>query len=175
MYAAQVVTVFDYLHQRGIVYRDLKPENILLNGDGYLKLTDFGFAKKIEGKTYTMCGTPSYTAPEVLLGQGYGKAVDWWSLGVLLYEMLVGIDPFADDDIMNTYRKILTCQVVYPDCMDSKVKSLLRFLLVDDVSMRLGSMINGVNDIYTHKFFSDFDWEGLKKMQLVPVYIPKIK
>ena len=89
------------MHSKNVVYRDLKPENILINKNGYLKLTDFGFAKQLENeKTYTLCGTPEYLAPEIILNKGHGKAVDWWTLGILLYEMLEGIDPFSDDDPM---------------------------------------------------------------------------
>ena len=108
--------MFEYLHSKNIVYRDLKPENILLKEDGYLKLTDFGFAKYVEGRTYTLCGTPEYLAPEILLNKGHGKPVDWWCLGILLYEMLagksflishpylsLGIDPFNDEDPMAIY------------------------------------------------------------------------
>ena len=89
-YCASVASIFTYLHERDIVYRDLKPENMLLDHDGYLKLTDFGFAKRIVDKTYTLCGTPEYISPEVLLNQGHGKGSDWWALGVLTYEMLAG-------------------------------------------------------------------------------------
>ena len=91
LYAGQIVCMFEYLHSMNIVYRDLKPENLLIGADGYLKLTDFGFAKVIEGRTYTLCGTPEYLAPEILLNKGHGKPVDWWTLGIIIYEMLVGI------------------------------------------------------------------------------------
>jgi protein kinase X len=174
-YISQIIVTFDYLHKRNIIFRDLKPENILINKDGYLKLTDFGFAKKVEGKTYTICGTPGYMAPEILLSKGHAKSVDWWTLGVLLYEMVVGIDPFADDDILAIYEKILKCDVNYPKDMDSKVKSLCKHLLVSDVTKRYGCMINGVNDIYEHRLFKDFDWEKLLKKELVPDHLPKIK
>mmetsp|Transcript_73483 Transcript_73483/g.110857 ORF Transcript_73483/g.110857 Transcript_73483/m.110857 type:complete len:97 (-) Transcript_73483:381-671(-) len=96
--------MFEYMHSKNIVYRDLKPENILIASDGYLKLTDFGFAKYLEGgRTYTLCGTPEYLAPEILLNKGHGKPVDWWTLGILIYEMLAGIDPFNDEDPMAIY------------------------------------------------------------------------
>ena len=93
-YGAQVVSIFEYLQSKDMVYRDLKPENIMISGDGYLKLIDFGFAKVIKKRTYTICGTPEYIAPEILLNEGHGKAVDWWTLGILLYEMLAGYPPF---------------------------------------------------------------------------------
>jgi serine/threonine protein kinase len=174
-YAAQIVLTFDYLHRKNIIFRDLKPENILINTNGYLKLTDFGFAKKVDGKTYTICGTPGYMAPEILLSKGHSKSVDWWTLGVLLYEMVVGIDPFTDDDVLTIYQKILKCNVVYPKNMDSKVKSLCKHLLVEDVTKRYGCMINGVNDIYNHRLFRDLNWKGLVNMELVPEHLPKIK
>ena len=88
------IKTFEYLHSKNIVYRDLKPENVLIEKTGYLKLTDFGFAKIIEGRTYTLCGTPEYLAPEIILNKGHGKPVDWWCLGSLIYEMIVGLPPF---------------------------------------------------------------------------------
>ena len=92
--------MFDYLHTKNIIYRDLKPENLLIDIKGNLKLTDFGFAKIIKSRTYTLCGTPEYLAPEILLQKWHGKPVDWWCLGILIYEMIVGIDPFSDDEPM---------------------------------------------------------------------------
>ena len=96
-------SIFEYLHSKNIIYRDLKPENLLIAHDGYLKLTDFGFAKVVDGRTYTLCGTPEYLAPEILLNKGHGKPVDWWTLGILTYEMIAGIDPFTDEDPMAIY------------------------------------------------------------------------
>lgn len=102
-----------------IEFRDLKPENILIAQDGYLKLTDFGFAKYLEsGRTYTLCGTPEYLAPEILLNKGHGKPVDWWTLGILIYEMIAGIDPFNDEDPMGIYQKILKGKVRFPKDFD---------------------------------------------------------
>ena len=113
--------MFEYLHSKNIIYRDLKPENILIDGEGYLKLTDFGFAKYCDTRTYTLCGTPEYLAPEVLLNKGHGKPVDWWTLGILLYEMLAGYPPFQDDDPMNIYRKIINTKPRYPDGFDKNL------------------------------------------------------
>ena len=113
------MTIFEYLHAKDIVYRDLKPENIMMGEDGYLKMIDFGFAKVVTKRTFTICGTPEYIAPEILLNQGHGKPVDWWCLGVLVYEMLAGFPPFQDEDPMNIYRKIINTKPKYPDGFDS--------------------------------------------------------
>jgi protein kinase A len=107
------------LHSKEVVYRDLKPENIMMGDDGYLKMIDFGFAKIVTKRTFTICGTPEYIAPEILLNQGHGKPVDWWTLGILVYEMLAGFPPFQDEDPMNIYRKIINTKPKYPDGFDS--------------------------------------------------------
>lgn len=117
-YAAQVVLMFEYLHSKDIIYRDLKPENLLLAPNGYLRLVDFGFAKHCKGHTYTLCGTPEYLAPEILLNKGHGKAVDWWCLGIFTYEMLIGQAPFTDEDPMKIYQMILKGQVKFPHGFD---------------------------------------------------------
>ena len=146
-YGAQVVSIFEYLQSKDIVYRDLKPENIMIGGDGYLKLIDFGFAKVITKRTYTICGTPEYIAPEILLNQGHGKPCDWWTLGILVYEMLAGYPPFQDDDPMNIYRKIINTKPRYPDGFDSNLKSLVKHLLRRDLSKRFGNLQAGAEDI----------------------------
>jgi serine/threonine protein kinase len=157
------------------VYRDLKPENVLINTNGYLKLTDFGFAKIIEGKTYTLCGTPEYLAPEIILNKGHSKPVDWWTLGILLYEMLVGIDPFNDDDPMMIYQKIIKGKIKFPNTIDKDAKSLIKHLLAGDTTKRYGCLKNGVKDIIEHRYFKDYDWRGLLFMTLDAPYVPKIK
>ena len=175
-YSAHIVTIFEYLHSKNIIYRDLKPENILINQNGYLKLTDFGFAKLInEGLTYTLCGTPEYLAPEIITNKGHGKPVDWWTFGVLLYEMIVGIDPFNDVDPMNIYQKILKGKVKYPRNIDKDAKSLIKHLLVSDISRRYGCLKNGIKDIIDHKFFLGFDWKGLLFRTIKPPFIPEIR
>ena len=169
------MTIFDYLHSKNIIYRDLKPENILLLPSGYLKLTDFGFAKVVTTQTYTLCGTPEYLAPEIITNKGHGKPVDWWTLGVLLYEMLVGIDPFSDPDPMMVYQKIIKGKIKFPKNIDKDGKSLIKHLLLGDVSKRYGCLKNGLKDIIEHKFFLDFDWNGLLFRTLRPPYVPKVK
>ena len=174
-YAAHIVTIFDYLHPKNIIYRDLKPENILIQPSGFLKLTDFGFAKYITGQTYTLCGTPEYLAPEIIANKGHGKPVDWWTLGVLLYEMMVGIDPFNDPDPMMVYQKIIKGKIKFPKNIDKDGKSLIKHLLVGDVSKRYGCLKRGVKDIIQHKFFENFDWNGLLFRTMRPPYVPKVK
>ena len=164
--------MFEYLQSKEIVYRDLKPENIMINADGYLNMIDFGFAKVVTKRTYTICGTPEYIAPEILLNQGHGKAVDWWCLGILLYEMLAGYPPFQDDDPMNIYRKIINTKPRYPDGFDSRLKSLTKHLLRRDLSKRFGNLKDGAEDIKTHRFFEDINFEELLKKKLTAPYIP---
>ncbi len=116
----------------------------MIGNDGYLKLTDFGFAKVLnEGRTFTICGTPEYIAPEVILNQGHGKAVDWWTLGVLIYEMHAGIDPFNDEDPMGIYKNILRGKISFPSSFDKDAKSLVKHLLVADLSKRYGNLKDG--------------------------------
>ena len=174
LYAGQIISMFEYLHSLNIVYRDLKPENLLICRDGYLKLTDFGFAKVIEGRTYTLCGTPEYLAPEILLNKGHGKPVDWWTLGIILYEMAAGIDPFSDEDPMAIYQKILKGKVKFPRSFDANVKSLVKHLLVADLTKRFGNMKGGVNDIKNHRLFNGFDWMRLVQKTITMPYLPRI-
>jgi serum/glucocorticoid-regulated kinase 2 len=136
-YAAQVVSALSYLHARQVIYRDLKPENILLDMDGNICLVDFGLCKEgigLDGRTFTFCGSPEYLAPELLLGKGYGKEVDWWALGTLIYEMLSGLPPFWDEDEDIMHRKILSSPLKLPQYMSATVKDLLKNLLQRDPS-----------------------------------------
>lgn len=166
--------MFEYLHSKHIIYRDLKPENLLIANSGYLRLTDFGFAKYCEGRTYTLCGTPEYLAPEILLNKGHGKAVDWWCLGILTYEMIAGIDPFNDEDPMTIYQKILKGKVKFPRDFDKSAKSLVKHLLVADVTKRYGCLKSGVGDIKGHRWFKGFDWVSLASESMDPPYKPQV-
>jgi serine/threonine protein kinase len=174
-YSSQIVAIFEYMHGKNIIYRDLKPENILLTASGYLKLTDFGFAKIIDYRTYTLCGTPEYIAPEVLLNKGHGKPVDWWTLGILVYEMIVGYPPFVDEEPMGIYQKILSGKIVFPKFFDKNAKVLVKKLLTADLGKRFGNLKNGVDDIKKCKWFSGLSWEALLKLEIPALYKPSVK
>ena len=174
-YAAQIVLIFQYLHSKDIVYRDLKPENLLLDNDGNLKITDFGFAKHVELRTWTLCGTPEYIAPEILLNKGHGKPVDWWALGILIYEMLSGSPPFVDEEPMGIYRKILAGKIEFPRYFDRHAKDLIANLLQPDITKRFGNLKSGVEDIKRHKWFSGLDWSALYTKNVTPPFVPDVR
>ncbi|VEU22073.1 DEKNAAC103054 [Brettanomyces naardenensis] len=173
-YTAEVLLALEYLHSKNIIYRDLKPENILLARSGHIKLADFGFAKEVETNTYTLCGTPDYIAPEVIAFQPYNKAVDWWSFGILIYEMLAGRTPFYDPSPIKTYEKITRCHVHYPSTFHPDAVSLLKGLITKDVTYRLGNLQNGVNDIKDHPWFKEVVWENLLQGNIETPYEPNI-
>ncbi|KAK7576358.1 hypothetical protein V9T40_012644 [Parthenolecanium corni] len=173
-YAAEIVIALDYLHARNIVYRDLKPENLLLDRDGHLKITDFGFAKKLTDRTWTLCGTPEYLAPEIIQSKGHNKAVDWWALGVLIYEMLAGYPPFFDDNPFGIYEKILAGKIEWTRFIDPIAKDLIKKLLVQDRTKRLGNMKNGVEDVKRHRWFKHIDWQDVYNKRLKPPIVPRI-
>jgi serine/threonine protein kinase len=160
-YAAQVVLGFQHMHSKDILYRDLKPENLILDSKGYLKIVDFGLAKVCHDKTWTLCGTPDYLAPEIILSRGHDKAVDYWALGVLEYEMCAGYVPFYSDDPMEVYQLILAGDIRFPTHLSRACTDLCKKLMNPQATKRLGTSKNGIKDIIKHKWFSGFDWKGL--------------
>ncbi|CAK4033244.1 serine threonine- kinase gad8 [Lecanosticta acicola] len=176
-YAAELLCALECLHGFGVIYRDLKPENILVDYVGHIALCDFGLCKldmKDEDKTNTFCGTPEYLAPELLHGQGYTKAVDWWTLGVLLYEMLTGLPPFYDENTNEMYRKILSEPLHFPgpEVVPPAARDLLSKLLDRDATRRLGT--NGAAEIKAHPFFHSIDWRKLLDRKYEPSFKPSV-
>lgn len=175
-YLASIILAIEYLHERNIAYRDLKPENILLDSQGYIKLIDFGCAKKISGRCYTFVGTPHYMAPEVILGKGYTATADIWAFGVCLYEFMCGPLPFGNDaeDQLEIFRDILTGKLVFPHyVVDQDAINLMKRLLCRLPEVRIGCSINGYKDIKDHAFFRDFDWDKLLGRGITPPLVPQ--
>jgi|Transcript_22401 cGMP-dependent protein kinase len=190
-FAACVIEAFSHVHGHGIAYRDLKPENLLLDSNGYVKVIDFGFAKIVpwedakgfHDKSYTICGTPEYLAPEIIQSKGHDQAVDLWALGCLVYELLVGRTPFADDRQPEIFRKILAAQKaldgdrLWPRGFPADGKDLVKALLKTSPAYRIGMGKSSVADVKAHSWFAKarFDWAGLSDNTVKAPYVPAIK
>ncbi|KAJ2163085.1 cAMP-dependent protein kinase catalytic subunit [Coemansia sp. RSA 552] len=174
-YAAEVLLALEYMHKRNIIWRDTKPENILLDSRGHVKLTDMGFAKKVLDRTWTLCGTPDYLAPEVIQAKGYGRSVDWWALGILIFEMIAGYPPFYDEDHYRLYEKILAGRIQWPSQFDPVARDLVSRLLTADLSRRLGNLHGGSDDIKDHRWFAEVDWARLEAREIPAPLIPPQK
>ena len=176
-YGAQIALALEYLHSKGIVYRDLKPENILMDEEGYLKLADFGMAKKLKDdeKAMSFCGTPEYLAPEIITMEGHDKNADWWSFGILLFEMLCGLPPFYVENLDKMYELIKTSSVKFPKRINlsEDAKDIIRKLLEKNPKKRLGSQ-NGIEEIKNHPFFSTIDFNLIEQKKIKAPFIPEL-
>jgi CRP-like cAMP-binding protein/tRNA A-37 threonylcarbamoyl transferase component Bud32 len=167
-YSSIVLQAFGHLHSKDIVYRDLKPENLMLDDKGYIKVVDFGLAKVVKDRTWTLCGTPDYLAPEIILSKGHDKAVDYWALGVLTYECTAGYVPFYAEDPMDVYQLILDGDLKFPSHFSRACCDLIRKLLTSCQTKRLGNTKEGIQAIVKHRWFSGYDWDGLYARTLAP-------
>jgi len=177
-YIANIVSAFAYLHSKAVLYRDLKPENILIDSMGYLKLVDFGFAKIERNRTFTLCGTPEYFSPELVLGRGYGAGNDLWGLGILAFEVICGFTPFGgpDDNQNEVCKRIVRQSVVFPkDCTDKVAQQLIRSLLCKDPVVRLGGGVRGMSEVMAHPWFKIVNWDDLVNKKIQAPWIPPIK
>ncbi|XP_063235019.1 ribosomal protein S6 kinase 2 beta isoform X3 [Bacillus rossius redtenbacheri] len=175
-YLAELTLALDHIHQLGIIYRDLKPENILLDADGHISLTDFGLSKLPldDQKAYSFCGTVEYMAPEVVNRKGHSFAADWWSLGVLMFEMLTGMLPFQGQDRKETMTQILKAKLGMPQFLTAEAQALLRALFKRNPANRLGAGPDGVKEIKSHSFFATIDWDRLYRKEIQPPFKPAV-
>uniref|UniRef100_A0A8C9NA28 Ribosomal protein S6 kinase n=1 Tax=Serinus canaria TaxID=9135 RepID=A0A8C9NA28_SERCA len=176
-YLAELALALDHLHGLGIIYRDLKPENILLDEEGHIKITDFGLSKEAidhDKRAYSFCGTIEYMAPEVVNRRGHTQSADWWSFGVLMFEMLTGSLPFQGKDRKETMALILKAKLGMPQFLSIEAQSLLRALFKRNPSNRLGAGFDGVEEIKRHPFFVTIDWNKLYRKEIKPPFKPAV-
>lgn len=178
-YITQVISFLEYIHSMNIAYRDIKPENLMVNEKGYIKVVDFGFAKKIDSKSFTFCGTPEYVSPEIITCKGHGIYTDYWSLGILIFELLTGYTPFSAVSTTTTYHNIVKCEYRIPPHVNPSAHDLIRKLLVVDTTKRLGCQHNGIQDIQLHEWFSyykrnKFSWKTIYEQGYESPFTPDI-
>lgn len=177
-YSSEITLALEYLHGLKVVYRDLKPENLLIDCEGHIKMTDFGFAKIVEDRTWTLCGTPEYLAPEIIQSKGHRHSVDWWALGILIFEMLAGYPPFFDESPFGIYQKILSGRLEFPEHLERRAVDFISRLLNVDAARRLGtsaSLLKGAEDVRRHRFYKGVDWGALVSRRTKPPYIPPVR
>ncbi|KIY44755.1 kinase-like protein [Fistulina hepatica ATCC 64428] len=174
-YSAEVALALNFMHSCNVIYRDLKLENILIGGDGHIKVADFGFAKVADERAWTLCGTPDYIAPEVIRGERYNQSIDWYALGVLIYEMMVGTPPFWAPDVNALYERIMygTSIVAWPENVFDVVDLILQ-LMHNDPTRRLGNLLHGAGDLFQHPFYAEVDWARLLAKEITPPYQPDL-
>jgi p70 ribosomal S6 kinase len=180
LYTAELVLAITHLHSLGFVHRDLKPENVLLDSQGHIRVTDFGLAKgnmsdAEDQRSNSFIGTMEYMAPEVIAGRGHGKAVDWWSIGVLLYEMLCGVPPFRAKSRPGLQKLITTAKLKMPKYLSTEAQNLLKGLLTKEASKRIGFGPSGSADVMKHAFFKGVDWAKLEARDVASPFKPTIR
>ncbi|OMJ83397.1 hypothetical protein SteCoe_15662 [Stentor coeruleus] len=170
-YTAEIVCAINHLHCRGVIYRGLKPENLALDQEGHIRLVDFGMSKRLkdEEKTYTLCGTPDYLPPEIILATGHNESADWWTVGIFLFEIITGKPPFIDKTPVGLYEKILNSSINFTKITDPVAENLLTKLLVKNPIERINAF-----DLKKHEFFSQYEWRFVEKKKITPPYVPEI-
>ena len=175
-YMGCTILALEYVHSRCIAFRDLKLENLVMDSQGYIKLVDFGLAKRVMNRTYTVCGSPRYCAPEIVTGRGHCHFVDWWALGITMFECIYASSPFATGDNLETFRKIANGSLTFPrrGTVSSDAKDLMAGLLKKKAAKRLGCGAKGASEVKQHAFYKTFAWSGLESMTMKAPHPPKI-
>lgn len=174
-YAAEIISVLDYMFRRGVVYRNLNSESVLLDEAGHVKLVGFSNAKIIQERTYTLCGQPEYLAPEIVKGVGYNQSSDWWSLGILLFEMLVGTTPFKHDNLESLFEMICDGESLqYPSFLSEQATNFLQQLIKVDPEQRMSSL-HGRKSVTSHPWFREIQWLQIETRSAVPPLVPTLE